>query len=340
MPVWSEQERMIADSAADFFEAKGGTTRVREARDRGGQDRSRWQDAADQGWIGMLVSESASGLGLDLRDGLVLMREAARSLASEPLAAAIAAAQGLAALPCREILLEAMAGGRIVLPAWATLKSEGDLWSGESDALTGLGAADSVLLFDRGGDGAVMLVNREQGGVTMDAQPTLDGGDIGQVMLKGVNAEVIASGAPARRLARDTFDTRLMLEAAELCGLSDEVLRRTRAYLETRKQFGTALASFQAVQQRMASVYVQVAAAEALLFEAARAFEGPRQSFAAQAAFYRAGQAAHFASREAIQFHGAIGFTDELDIGFYLKRCLAITAARGGLEAIPAQLAN
>jgi len=340
MPVWSEQERMIAESAADFFRAQGGTARIRQGRERPHGDRCAWVDIAGQGWIGMLVSESQGGLGLDLRDGLVLMRETARFLASEPLAGALAAAQALMALPSfREVMLEAMSGKRVILPVWASVvKGQGTL-SCRSNVLPGLGAADSVLLFDLVSDG-VVVVHREQDGVAMDAAPTLDGGDIGRLVLRNVRADIVADGASIRNLSRCTRDTRLMLEAAELCGLGDEVLRRTLAYLETRKQFGVALASFQAVQQRLASVHVQVAAADALLFEAARAFDGPRQSFACRAAFYRAGQAAHLACREAIQFHGAIGFTDELDIGLYLKRCLAITAAQDGLESVRSEIIN
>lgn len=340
MPVWSEQERMIAESAADFFNAQGGTARIRRARERPHADRGAWIDIADQGWIGMLVSESQGGLGLDLRDGLVLMRETARFLASEPLAGALAAAQALMALPSfRDVMLETMSGKRIILPVWASVvKNQGTL-SCTSGVLPGLGTADSILLFDLVSDG-VVVVHREQDGVVMNAAPTLDGGDIGRLVLRNVRADIVADGASVRSLSRCTRDTRLMLEAAELCGLGDEVLRRTLAYLETRKQFGAALASFQGVQQRLASVYVQVAAADALLFEAARAFDSPRQSFACRAAFHRAGQAAHLACREAIQFHGAIGFTDELDIGLYLKRCLVITAAQGGLESVRSEIVN
>jgi len=334
MPVWSEQERMIAQSVADFFKGQGGTDRIRRLRDHRRRDRATWQDVADQGWIGTLISESAGGLGLELRDGLVLMREASRSVASEPLAGAIAAAQALVALPaCRGIMLEAISGKRIVLPAWARVTRRQGTLCCDSAPLPGLGAADTILLFD-GASNSVILVNREQPGVEVETAATLDGGDIGRLLLKDVAAETVASGGSARTLSLDTRDVGFMLHAAELCGLGDEVLRRTLAHLEGRRQFGVALASFQAIQQRMASVYVQIAAADALLFEAARAFEGPRQSFAAGAAFLRAGQAAHLACREAIQFHGAIGFTDELDIGFYLKRCMAITAAHGGLEAV------
>jgi alkylation response protein AidB-like acyl-CoA dehydrogenase len=340
MPVWSEQERMIADSASDFFKAHGSTDRIRQRRHLNAHDRDTWQNIADQGWIGMLISESEGGLGFDLREALVLMQQTSRFLAIEPLAGAIAVGQALAALPSlRKVRAEAILGTCVVLPAWGAIAANNGKLNGHSDPLSGLNAADSVLLFDRASQG-VFLVDRSMDGLVMDAAPTIDGGDVGRLFLHDVRAEQISGGASVRNLSQAVRDTRLILEAAELCGIGSEVLRRVRAYLEARKQFGVALASFQAVQQRIASVHVLVAAAEALLFEAARAFEGTKQSFAARAAFYRAGQAAHVACREAIQFHGAIGFTDEFDVGLYLKRCLAITAAQGGLEAVRSEIAN
>ena len=340
MPVWSEQERMIADSAENFFKARGSTDRIRRRRDLNERDRDIWQSIADQGWIGMLISESEGGLGLDLREALVLMQQTARFLEIEPLAGAIAAGQALVALPpLRKVKAEAISGTCVILPAWVSIEINKGRLTGQSDPLSGLHSADSVLLFDRSSH-SLFLVNRSMKGISMDAAPTIDGGNIGRLVLHDVQVERISEGPSIRNLSQAVKDTRLMLEAAELCGLGSEVLRRVRAYLETRKQFGVTLASFQAVQQRIASVHVQVAAAEAMVFEAARAFEGPKQSFAARAAFYRAGQAAHFACREAIQFHGAIGFTDELDVGLYLKRCLAITAAQGGIEAVRSEITN
>lgn len=340
MPVWSEQERMIADSAANFFKSHGGTDRVRQRRHLNAHDRDIWQGVADQGWIGMLISESEGGLGFDLREALVLMQQTSRFLASEPLARAIAVGQALTAMPSlRQARDDAMSGARVILPAWGAISENDGKLNGHSDPLPGLRAADGVLLFDRVSQ-AAFLFDRNTNGVVMDTTPTVDGGDIGRLLLRNASAERILGGGSIRSLSQAVRDTCLILEAAELSGIGGEMLRRVCMYLETRKQFGVALASLQGVQQRIASVHVQVAAAEALLFEAARAFDGARQSFAARAAFYRAGQAAHFACREAIQFHGAIGFTDEFDVGLYLKRCLAITAAQGGLEVIRSEIAN
>jgi alkylation response protein AidB-like acyl-CoA dehydrogenase len=338
MPVWSEQETMIAESAAAFFASRGAIARVRRHRDSGADfDTATWQDAAAQGWLGMLVPEASGGLGLGLRDALALMREAARTVPAEPFADIIALAGGLTDISsAKDLLARMMSGDSVIVPVRLSVSGSSDNVTGLSAPAAGVGSAHGFVLLCSGGkDGhRLMLVEKNTPGVSAHASPTHDGGNIGRVELDNVFAKCLASGQEAVRLIQTIDDTRLLLHAAELVGLADEARQRTLVYLETRKQFGVALSSFQSLQHRVASLHVQVAAADALQVEAARAFGGDRQSFAAQAAFHRAGTAARLATKEAIQLHGAIGFTDELEIGFFLKRAMALTAAEGGLEAI------
>ena len=338
MPVWSEQEKMIADSAAAFFAGRGAIARVRRHRDSGTDfDAATWQDAAAQGWLGMLVPEASGGLGLGLRDALALMREAARTVPPEPFADMIALAGGLADISsAQDLLARMMSGNSVIVPVRLDVFVASDNLTGLSAPAAGVGSAQGYVLLCSGGNDShrLMLAEKNTPGVTVHASATHDGGNIGRVELKNASAKCLASGEEAAHLIRDIEDTRLLLHAAELVGLADEARQRALTYLETRKQFGVALSSFQSLQHRVASLHVQIAAADALLVEAARAFGGDRQSFAAQAAFHRAGTAARLATKEAIQLHGAIGFTDELEIGFFLKRAMALTAAEGGLEAI------
>jgi alkylation response protein AidB-like acyl-CoA dehydrogenase len=322
MPVWSEQDTMIADSTAAFFREAGEVGRVRALR---GQHEGRdfWQRAAEQGWIGMLVSQSPGGSGLELRDALVVMRAAGRYLPPEPLAAAIALAQSMQNVPeLSDTLAKAVAGELVVLPAFAAgSASERPLRTRPVSGLALAGAL--VVLDDRDG-----VFFAGAGKFSFETRPSLDGGSVGVAEIR--DPVPLHWSADARR---DLADTWLLLHAAELVGLGEEALARTLDYLETRKQFGVPLSSFQALQQRAANVHVALAAADALVFEAARAFGGPDQSFAGIASFKRAADAAEKAAKEAIQMHGAIGFTDECDIGLFLKRAVAICAIGRDLAA-------
>ena len=110
-------------------------------------------------------------------------------------------------------------------------------------------------------------------------------------------------------------------------------LDMTTNYLRTRVQFGKPIGSFQALQHRAVDLYLQQELTAAALVEVARLFEegGPSKQMNALASRIkaRASDAAMQIAREAIQMHGAIGFTDEYDVGFYFKRIVALSAWLG-----------
>jgi alkylation response protein AidB-like acyl-CoA dehydrogenase len=118
--------------------------------------------------------------------------------------------------------------------------------------------------------------------------------------------------------------------SAFLVGLMDEALKITIGYMNMRKQFGTPIGAFQALQHRAASCYVDIVASRALVLEACRAFSTGMRSRAACAAKARASAAALRVIKECVQFHGAIGFADEHDIGLYLRKAVTISARLGG----------
>jgi alkylation response protein AidB-like acyl-CoA dehydrogenase len=318
MPVWSEQDTMISDSAAAFFRDVGEVSRVRNDASNVSGKRF-FQRAAEQGWIGMLVSQAHGGAGLGLRDALVLMRAAGRHLPPEPLAAAIALAQAMQHVPeLSNVLARTVVGEQITLPAFCDAKDpnlEIPLWT---RPVAGLNLADALVVINEPNE----LIFVPEGSFSRDTRRSLDRGFVGIAEVQG--SKRLRAG---RDLCDSLIDTWLMLHAAELVGLGHEALSRTVNYLEARTQFGVPLSSFQALQHSAANVYVQLAAADALVFEAARAFDTADQSFAALASFRCAAAAADKAAKEAIQMHGAIGFTDECEIGLFLKRAVAISTS-------------
>jgi hypothetical protein len=100
-------------------------------------------------------------------------------------------------------------------------------------------------------------------------------------------------------------------------------------YLKTRKQFGRAIGSFQALQHRAATLHVAVASSGAFLFEAAIGIEGSHRSRACAAARARAPDCALTVVKEAVQFHGMIGFAEEFDLGLYFRRAVALSTWYG-----------
>src|SRR6185369_4886865 len=131
------------------------------------------------------------------------------------------------------------------------------------------------------------------------------------------------------------FDYALLAASAELVGLMRGALDMTLAYLRTRVQFGKPIGSFQALQHRAVDLYVQQELSAAAVAEVAAQFDAEHGMSAVQRAAgasrvkARCSDAALLITREAIQMHGAMGFTDECDIGLYLKRALVLSGWLG-----------
>jgi alkylation response protein AidB-like acyl-CoA dehydrogenase len=111
------------------------------------------------------------------------------------------------------------------------------------------------------------------------------------------------------------------------------LLQKTVDYTKTRRQFGTAISSFQALQHRMADMFIEVEQARSILLMALlTADEGGEAQGAISAAKSRIGRAARKVGQEAIQLHGGIGVTEDLDVGHYVKRLLVIEALFGNSD--------
>jgi alkylation response protein AidB-like acyl-CoA dehydrogenase len=225
--------------------------------------------------------------------------------------------------PARDALL---AGERLVLPAFQ--ERANDLSPGEARFaegrvtgrkafVPGASGADAFLVATRDG---LALVEAGAPGLHLATERTQDGGAFGTLTLDGVPAEPVPG----------TFDGALeeatLATAAYLLGLMDRAFAITLDYLKTRQQFGRPIGSFQVLQHRAADLHMQVALARAAVGEAAALCDAgnPRAAAAVSRAKARAADAALLVTRQAIQLHGGIGYTDEADIGLYLRKAMVM----------------
>lgn len=328
MPVWSQEDRLIADSTDALFADTGGLAGLRLAD---GQALARIRT---EGWAGILLEEDQCGLGFGLRGAAIVMQSAGRNLSSEPLAGMVAAAWLLGAVGEIELASELASGLRIILPAHA--ERRGGRYA--TGAVPGLAVADALVVFCPD-DRSLRYINCNDPALVTDIYPTVDRGSSGAAFFAEEAGRILCAGEATAVLAAKLQDLVRLLHAAELVGIAAQSLAIVSEYVEMRRQFGVPLSSHQVIQHRLASVHVQTAAAEAIVYEAVRAFDGSNRQLGAFAAYQQARHAAELSTREAIQFHGGIGFTDECDIGLFFKRAMAITAAQNGyLPAIGEQV--
>jgi len=160
-------------------------------------------------------------------------------------------------------------------------------------------------------------IKRERRDLIAFRSMTVDGGSLGRLEFASARfteSDLVASSAAAVELLGRAIELARLGAAAELLGIMEESLAMTIAYLNLREQFGRKLASFQALQHRAASMYVDIEVCRSLIFEACRAGDALTAASAAAAAKLRATEASLRVTKDCIQLHGAIGFTDEHDI--------------------------
>lgn len=349
---------MLADSVADFAARATDIARVRQLRGTSGEyDRAAWKRMAELGWLGILVPEEHGGLGLGLAEMAIVARGLARTLAPEPLtASAVLAATALVAgeNPAlkREVLPRLVAGDMIPTLAWqeaagaldtgtsgthARAFEGGFRLSGVKRYIPGAAQADAFLVSAQADDALVLLwLPREAAGARLELEPLADGRRFGTLELDDVlvpRAQVVAKGGAAQEALARAFDHGAAIVGAELTGVMERALEMTLDYLRTRVQFGRPIGAFQALQHRAVDLHIQQEVAGAVLEEALALLDrGPAAAVRAAAASRvkaRCADAALRITREAIQMHGAIGFTDDYDAGLYLKRALTLAAWLG-----------
>jgi alkylation response protein AidB-like acyl-CoA dehydrogenase len=340
---YSEEQQMLADSLRRFVDnAYPFATRRRIARERSGFDRAIWEAMAEMGVTGLTVPAAFGGFGEGAASQLVVHRELGRGLVLEPvIPSAVMATVVLSAFgtPAQQAAwLPALASGqRIVAVAYlepasryrpeaaqarAVRSGDGYILDGIKSMVWHGEAADACLVTARlDGELALFLAPTEC--LTVTAYPTMDGtrgADLrfASVTL-GADALVTREGMAA---LQHGLDHGIAAQAAAAAGAMERLIDITAEYLRTRRQFGIPLATLQALQHRMADMLVQKELALSMAYVAAQALDEPdpaaRQRMLAGAKVMVA-RAGRFVGQQAVQLHGGMGMTDELEVGDYFK---------------------
>ncbi len=329
-----ESIRMIRDSAAAVAPPGGDLGRIRGLRFQDpGFDRAILAQMGELGWIGLRLPEAAGGAGLGVSEMGALAEELGAGLAPEPLIPCALSAALLAAVGDTRHLPRLLAGEAVVLTAWQERADTLDI-PGTPDAprrfLPMAAGADLFLLTLREGS-RIALHALPAEGADLTVERTQDGGNLGTLRPDLARAERIADDVGAVLAA--LLDEAALATAAGLLGGMERAFAMTLDYLKTRQQFGKIIGSFQALQHRAADVRMQVALTRASVEAAAVALDAGASGDARRAvvsrAKARAAESAMRVTRECIQLHGGIGYTDQYDVGLYLRKAMVLANQYG-----------
>ena len=322
----AENVRMLRDSAAAVVPEDGSLGRIRALRFcLPGVDRAVWRRMAEMGWLGLLVPEGSGGAGLGMTEACALAETLAEGLVPEPLNLCASIAPHLPA----DVLDMVLAGDCIVLPAWQERADTLEAGTGtqmRAGRVSGrklfIPMAASADLFLVAAGPTLGLVEAAAPGVRLETAQTQDGGHLGTLTLEQAPCRPVEGSLVAG------LETAALMTAAALLGVMERSFAMTLDFLRTRKQFGRPIGSFQALQHRAADLKLQIALTRASVGSAAavldREADPGRRTAAVSRAKARAAQAALAVTSEAIQMHGGIGYTDEYDVGLYLRRAMVL----------------
>ena len=361
--ILSEDQQMLLDTALAFARDELPTTRLRGLRDTGknGIDPEARTKLAELGFFGVLVPEAYEGSEFGMVGMGQIMEAQGRTVAATPLLqTAIIGASALTLGGSDEqksAWLPKIASGETATalaldegthhaPTTIATKAEAD---GDTYKLTGFKRfvpngqfADVFLVVARtSGTGSdeeglsLFLVPADADGVSVQPLNTLDAHGAAHVSLEGASvpaANLIGDAGKASAFMDAVLDRARAGLAAEMLGAATAAFEMTLEYLQTRKQFGQLIGSFQGLQHRAAIMFTELELTRSAVMAALSAIDAGRDDTSAlvSLAKARAGDTLHTVSNETVQMHGGIGMTDDHDAGFFLKRARVMEALYGG----------
>ncbi|WP_424811594.1 acyl-CoA dehydrogenase family protein [Roseococcus sp. YIM B11640] len=329
----AESIEMIRDSARGLLGAE--MARIRKLRfTEPGFDPALLRQMGEAGWIGLSVSEEAGGTGLGMGEMIALAEEMGRSLAPEPLIGCAMSAHLLAAAGETELLGQLLAGEAVVLTAWQDRANTLQLSATADGArrFVPMAAGATHILWPVVDEARVALHVLTRDEVEITTEATQDGGHLGTVTPKAGPGRKVADNVYAA--LSEALDRAALATAASLLGGMEASFAMTLDYLRTRQQFGKIIGTFQSLQHKAADAKIQVALTRAAVEQAAVALDDGLGGEAAQAivsrAKARASEAAMLVAQACVQLHGGIGYTDDYDVGLYMRRAMVQAPALGG----------
>jgi len=337
---FSDDQVALRDAVQKWVEKGYGFERRRAIVEAGGFDRAVYTELAELGLAGLYVDEGNGGLDMGPVEAMVVMEELGRGIVLEPLAQTLIATGVIGAYGANDlkaawlpriasgealvVLAQQERGARYRLDRLAaTANQSGSAWtvSGHKHLVPAADRANAFLVpAVANGQPALFLVEADASGVKTTGHLTQDGSRAGDLVLDKAPAVLVTANGQAA--LEHAVDIGIAATCAEGVGAMEQTLALTVEYMNTRKQFGVAIATFQALRHRVADMKMQLELARSMSYYASLKLNAPAAE--RRAAMARAkvqlGNAMRFIGQQSVQLHGGIGVTDEYIGSHYFKK--------------------
>lgn len=337
---FTDEQEQLRDAVRKWVDKGYDFKRRRRIVKAGGFSRDAYGQLAELGLAGLYIPEAQGGLGMGPVEGMVVMEELGRGIVLEPLTQTLIAGgllSGYAPEAVQSAWLPKIASGEsLVVLAYQeraaryhfeNCEAKADLakdkWalSATKSIVSAGDQADAFMVPAlANGKMALFLVERTAAGVSTRGYGTQDGARAAEVTLEDAPATLITQqGLTALTHA---IDIGIAASCAEAVGVMDKTLAITVEYMNTRKQFGVAISSFQALRHRVADMKMQLELARSMSYYASLKLNAPveERRRALARAKYQLGVSMRFVGQQAVQLHGGIAVTDEYIVSHYFKK--------------------
>jgi alkylation response protein AidB-like acyl-CoA dehydrogenase len=354
----TEEQQMLVDTVNRYLqnEYKLADRNV-AASSATGFDPKHWAAFAELGLTGVFFKEDDGGFGGTGYDTICVLESLGRALVVEPLAdCALIPGQVLASAKDLDRLENVIAGDLRLAVAFdendarynrsscnttATKTADGWLLNGTKAMVKFASQSDALIVSARTGEQpgqiSLFVVPTDASGLKQTSHTQFDGGQVSDIRLDDVAVSgnaLVGEQDKAGALINDATAWGILAVCAEALGLMETIKDVTLEYLRTRKQFGTEIGRFQALQHRMAQMLLEIEQARSAVINAAAAMDRPQaeRDLMLSAAKYSIGRIGTLVAEETIQMHGGIGMTWEYDIGHFAKRLVMIDHEMGDTD--------
>ena len=363
---FNEEQTLLAESVSRYIENDYSfEDRQKQVKGEDGFSADNWKMFAELGWLGVPFTEAEGGFGGGAVESMLMLEQFGRGLVVEPFLATVVLAGGAikhggSDEQKAQFLPGIIDGSQQAALAYAEPQSRFNLaditttaeQSGDGYVINGykavvLNGPHANLLVvsartsgdQRDQDGvSLFVVAADADGVSRRDYPTVDGSRASEITFENVSVGADAllgeAGAGYAILER-AIDDGILAIGAEAVGCMEVLYKDTVEYCKTREQFGQPIGKFQVLQHRMVDMFMEHEQSKSLMFMAAmRMDEGYNEEAqkAVSAFKVQVGKSGKFVGQNAVQLHGGMGMTDELNIGHYFKRLTIIDTLFGNVD--------
>lgn len=346
--ILNDEEKMLKSSASEFLSINAPVEQFRSLRDNNYQayNQDVWQEIIAMGWTALTFPEQYNGLDFGYVGMGQVMEEMGRKLTKSPLFSSIILC-GTALVESTNQSLkekwipELMDGTKriafaqdeksyfdpTIIEATAVKCEGGFKINGQKQMIIDGTTADAFIVVAKTEEEKIefFLIDANATGLEVKTDILLDAGSYANIQLKEVmveNSNHLTTVEKASDVLKKINHTAAICLSAEMLGLIKEAFDQTIAYLQERQQFGKRIGSYQALQHRAAKMFCEIELCKSIVIKALQGLDNNVKNLDELASLAKAklGITIKEVTNEAMQMHGGIGVTDDVNVGFYFKR--------------------